>query len=355
MMASQRSLENLGAEDLALVEVQVASEATLQSTASRSAAGEAVQPDDLELLRSLVAAPDRARLARLEAELAALDVRTSDRDALVAAITPILSEVISHKIQDSREEMVTALYPIIGQLIGRAVTEAIRDLVRSIDARMRTSFTPQAIARRLRARILGIPKSELLLRDALPFQVTEIFLIERESGLLLQYLARDPASGADSDLVSGMLTAIRDFAQDTFGRGTEDQLDEIQYGSRSILIEASRHAYLAVVMVGIEPAGFRADVRYRIMAFENAYGAALARYDGDASRFAPFKPVLSKLLSDPPADDPKRIHGAAPSIAVPSRQRIIRLLVVLLLVCLLMLVIGAIVATPIQSMVGLPH
>ena len=356
MTASQRSLESLGRENRAQSDDQVASEATLQSTASSSAAGEAVQPDDLELLRRLVAAPDRARLARLEAELAALDVRTSDRDALVAAITPILGDVIRHKIQDSREEMIEALYPILGQLIGRAVSEAIRDLARSIDTRMRTSFTPQAIVRRLRARILGIPDSELLLRDALPFQVTEIFLIERESGLLLQYLARDPDLGADSDLVSGMLTAIRDFAQDTFGRGTEDQLDEIQYGSRSILIEASRHAYLAVVMVGIETAGFRADVRYRIMAFENAYGAALARYDGDASRFAPFKPVLSKLLfSDPTVDNSRRMHVAAPSIAAPSRQRIIRLLVVLLLVCLLMLVIGAIVATPITSMVGLPH
>ena len=185
------------------------------------------------LLRSLVAAPERARIAQLEAELAALDARTSDRDALIAAITPILGDVIRHKIQDSREEMIEALYPILGQLIGRAVSEAIHDLARSIDARMRTSFTPQAIVRRLRARIQGVPESALLLRDALPFQVTEVLLIHRDSGLLLQYLCDDPAEAADSDLVSGMLTAIRDFAQDAFGRGRDGQLDAIQYGKRS--------------------------------------------------------------------------------------------------------------------------
>ena len=115
----------------------------------------------------------------------------------------------AHKIQDSREEMIEALYPILGQLIGHAVSEAVRDLARSIDARMRTSVHPQAIVRRFRARIRGIPESALLLRDALPFQVTEVFLVERRSGLLLQHLSHDPEAGEDSDLVSGMLTTMQ--------------------------------------------------------------------------------------------------------------------------------------------------
>ena len=293
MKASQRSPENMDAADLAPAGIQAASELSLPG----DPADEELQPNDLELLRRLVAAPERARIARLEAELAELDARTSDRDALIAAITPILGDVIRHKIQDSREEMIEALYPILGQLIGRAVSEAIRDLARSIDARMRTSFAPQAIVRRLRARIRGIPASALLLRDALPFQVTEVFLVERQSGLLLQHLSHDPEEDADSDLVSGMLTAIRDFAQDTFGRDRAGQLDEVQYGSQRILIEASRHAYLAAVIEGVEPAGWRSNLRDRIMRFENEYAEILGRYDGDSSRFEAFKPVLSELLT----------------------------------------------------------
>ena len=50
----------------------------------------------------------------------------------------------------------------------------------------------------------------------------------------------------DRDLVSGMLTAIRDFASDAFGRASEGQLDTIEYGG-AILIEAAQHIYLAVV------------------------------------------------------------------------------------------------------------
>jgi hypothetical protein len=74
-------------------------------------------------------------------------------------------------------------------------------------------------------RSVGIPESTLLLRDALPFQVTEVFLVERQSGLLLQHLSHDPETAEDSDLVSGMLTAIHDFAQDTFGRDRVGEVD----------------------------------------------------------------------------------------------------------------------------------
>jgi hypothetical protein len=74
-------------------------------------------------------------------------------------------------------------------------------------------------------RTVGIPESTLLLRDALPFQVTEVFLVERQSGLLLQHLSHDPETAEDSDLVSGMLTTIRDFVQDTFGRDRVGEVD----------------------------------------------------------------------------------------------------------------------------------
>lgn len=59
-------------------------------------------------------------------------------------------------------------------------------------------------------------------RTALPFKVEEVFVIHRESGLLLHHETRDPASMSDSDLISGMLTAIRDFAQDAFGQDIVD-------------------------------------------------------------------------------------------------------------------------------------
>ena len=186
------------------------------------------------------------------------------------------------------------------------------------------------------------------MRDALPFRVTEVFLIERQSGLLLQHLSHDPDAAEDSDLVSGMLTAIRDFAQDTFGRDHAGQLDEIQYGSQRILIEASRHAYLASVIDGVEPSGFRADLRDRIMRFENEYAEILARYDGDSTRFEAFKPVLSELLTELGPSEPVRKDGLE-----RSQKRLLILLAGLLLACLLLIGIGGLLAQP--TMVELPR
>ena len=50
------------------------------------------------------------------------------------------------------------------------------------------------------------------------YQVKQDFLIHRESGLVLQHVEDGSAETRDPDLVSGMLTAIRDFVQDYFTR-----------------------------------------------------------------------------------------------------------------------------------------
>ncbi len=293
----------------------------------------------LEELRDLLARPDREHSAAIEARVEELEHRTSDSSALITAISPLMGDMIRRNIQDSRDEMIEALYPIIGQLIGRAVAEAIRDLVRTIDTRMRPSFSPGSALRHWRARRAGIPDAALALRDALPFQVTELFLVHRESGLLLQHLSNQPEQEDQADLVSGMLTAIRDFVQDAFGRGQEGQLDEIQYGTKRILIEATRHAYLAAVVEGIEPAGFRATLREQIIAIENAYSGALVSYDGDATRFAAAEPDLAALMVSSAVTEP-----VSPAGLNAGQRRILAGLAALLLLCLLSACVGSILA-----------
>lgn len=293
----------------------------------------------LEALRDILARPDRERAASVTARVEALEHRTSDPSELVAAISPLMGDIIRRKIQDNRAEMIETLYPIIGQLIGRGVAEAIRDLARAVDARMRTSLDLKTIWRRFQGRMAGIPDTALALRDALPFRVAELFLIHRESGLLLQYLTNEPETADQADLVSGMLTAIRDFARDAFGRGQEGQLDEIQYGTRRILVEASQHAYLAVVVDGIEPHGFRETMRQRIIAIENAFIGSLVRYDGDATRFATAEPDLTTLLVSSTVDRPVSSTGLS-----AGQRRIVLGLGVVLVLCLLVACVGSVLA-----------
>lgn len=218
------------------------------------------------------------------------------RDAMVQALLPIMDRLVSTSVRESRDSMVDALYPIIGRLVSRAVAEALRDLVQRIDDQMRSALDLRVMARRVQARIAGVPDAEFALRSVLPFHVLQIFLIHRETGLLLNVLADDPEHAADSDLISGMLTAIRDFAQDALGRGQDGDLDEVQYGDKRILIESTRHVYIALVSNGIEPLGFRTDVRERLLDIEQAYLSILRDYDGNAGHFAHTTALLQPLL-----------------------------------------------------------
>jgi hypothetical protein len=277
----------------------------------------------LETLREILFSRYRQQIAELEAELDDLERRITDKDRLVAMIAPVLGDALRRKIRDARDEMIEALYPIIGQAVVRAVSEAIRDLARTVDAQMRTAFHPQAIGRRLQARVRGVSSAETVLRESLPFDVAEVFLIHRETGLLLWHISRDPDAPSDSDLISGMLTAIRDFAQDAFGRGEEGQLEEIQYGERRILIEAAQHAYLAIVVDGIEPPGFRAEMRERVIEVDLAHEKILRHYEGDPTPLAPVEPPLRSLMTT-----------ARPRELSPTQKRVLAGALGLLTVCL---------------------
>jgi hypothetical protein len=251
---------------------------------------------ELEALRQILLGRYIAHLAEMEAQLDDLERRVTDEDALIATVAPVLGDAIRRRIRDAREEMIESLYPIIGQVVVRAVAEAIRDLARTVDAQVRTSLNPQVLWWRVRARLGGASGGELLLRESLPFRIAEVFLIHRQSGLLLLHISGEADVSSDSDLIGSMLTAIRDFAQDAFGRGKEAQLDEIEYGGQRILIEAARHAYLAVVVDGVEPPGFRAAMRERIIEIEHAHEKVLRDYEGDPTPLAPVEASLSSLM-----------------------------------------------------------
>lgn len=221
-------------------------------------------------------------------------------DEIAQAISPIIGEAIRRQVYNAREDIIDALYPVIGQTINRAVTEALRDLARNVDQRVRQSVSPQSTLKRFKARLQGVSDAEYALREALPFAVNEIFLIQRDSGLLIHHITRDPETPPDRDLISGMLTAIRDFARDALGDQESGELGAIDYQAQKILLEAGGVAYLAVVINGIEPPDFRQRMREVLTALQEKHYAALKSYDGsDEGITKTAEHLLSGLPSEP--------------------------------------------------------
>lgn len=263
---------------------------------------------------------------QLRRELAAAERRLTDPDYLVELFAPIIGRTLRKGIFESRSDVVAALSPIAGRMVMRAVSEAFNDLAQRIDSQMRVAFDVKSLQRRLRGRLLGLSDSELIIRGALPFSVSEVFFIHRETGLLLHHLSlsestadeNDPSgesTGAgvnDSDVISGMLTAVRGFVQDAFGQNRSGDLDGLQYGANQILIEEGSYSYLAVVTDGVVPSGFRTLMREQLFSLESQYIELLEVYTGDASAFSEAHMMLVSLAEHNASSglSSKDIHGS---------------------------------------------
>jgi hypothetical protein len=100
--------------------------------------------------------------------------------------------------------------------------------------------------------------------------------------LLIDYTRVAHEGRRETELISGMLTAIRDFSRDSFGdTSTDEELDEIQYGDHGIIIEGGSSAYLAAVFRGVEPARFRGRIQDFIADLHLHYGEDLRNFNGD--------------------------------------------------------------------------
>ena len=270
-----------------------------------------------------------------------------------------MAESIQQSIEESKDEMVEALYPIVGRLVSRSVSEAMRELARRIDDQMRNRFSPANVARYLRARLGGVSPAELAIRSALPFSARRVFLIDRETGLPLSHASLASETSEDSDVIGSMLTAIRDFVDDAFGRGEADELDTIHYGDRTVLIETATQTYLAVVTTGIVPDGYRVDIRRQLYKIEERYGKALRTFDGDLSGLAGVSTYLDPLL--PAGNKSTTAASQDLTLATPAadvKGQISRNAILISLLITLLLLAGALwllLAIRAGSALALPH
>jgi hypothetical protein len=108
-----------------------------------------------------------------------------------------------------------------------------------------------------------------------------------------------------------MLTAVRDFMHDSFGRQEgPESMDEIQYGEQRIVIQDGRSCYLAVVIGGVEPPGFRAELRRYLNRLQSSQYPALETFDGDMLKLGEIPETVNKLAVD--------LQASAPAAEAPK-------------------------------------
>ena len=276
--------------------------------------------EGIEKLKAILLDSDREKVRLLEEELNKLRRRLEDKERLIATLDPVIAHVLSRKIHDSRTEMAEAiapvigpaikkqitdakdevadaLYPVIGKTIRKAVAEAMKNLAHSVNQRIDKALSFGILRKRIQAKLKGIPPEQLLLSESLPFSIHEIFYIHKKSGILLTHFsAPGQAHKAQEDLLSGMLTAIRNFAQDAFQSDSERDLNVIEYDDLQIYIEDGRYAYLAFVIEGVVPKDFYDRLHNFEAQIHRTYADQLRNFSGDTTPFTNLNPQFKDLI-----------------------------------------------------------
>ena len=158
----------------------------------------------------------------------------------------IIEEIVSKKLSESQDEIVNMIFPKLNTIIKKFITAQFQILKEGIDTQIKTvqnRFSPKQLFNRF----FGPSDSEIVLSQLDFPEVHEVYLVQRESGLLLGSYAKE--KNTDQDVIAGMLTAIKSFAEDAFNRGKED-LEMIQYENYKIFLHNLPSYYFAVAMTG---------------------------------------------------------------------------------------------------------
>ena len=215
-----------------------------------------------------------------------------DEDAISRALGSEMGKAIKAQIELERDAMVDALYPVIGSTISKYMAE----VVQSINAKIEETLSPKGVSRKIRAKMQGVSEAELILKEAIGYSVRAIFLIHKASGLVIREIQPNTENVLDSDMIAGMLTAIRSFANDCITSGSD--LDEIDYGDSRIILETAGYCYIAVVVNGEPEQQFRDRIRQTFSHIVLKYDKQIENYNGDPETISPrIQPLLEKLIT----------------------------------------------------------
>ena len=248
--------------------------------------------NDIEELRLLLVRPDE-----VSAVLPKAVRKSSEKDGSLAEATlPVVEENIRQSAARNPKILAEALFPVIGPAIRKAIAQALGSMVQSMNQTLEYSITPKGLSWRLEALRTGKSFGEIVILKTLLYRVEQVFLIHKETGLLLQHVVADEKEVQDADMVSAMLTAIEDFVQDSFKTAPNATLDSLKIKELSVWIEHSPDVVLAAVIRGNPPLRLRETFSEVIEEIHYNYETELKKFDGNADVFEETRFSLEKCL-----------------------------------------------------------
>jgi len=222
--------------------------------------------DKLAVIRHILLHGDRARIEQLERIIQNTDLLSQHVDPIIddkiANIKKDFSSTFGNEVGAEIEKklilsegfLLTVISPMMGKMIRKFIAIEMQTLKDKIDNQLKRNFSVKRYYHLIQAKVFGIESSALFLADLDDFKtrLQDIFIIQRNSGLVMGDAHAKDSQGGDGDIFSGMLTAIKAFGEDAFKKadGEQQELEFIEYHSHKIFLQNHHNYFFAVVLSG---------------------------------------------------------------------------------------------------------
>jgi len=222
-------------------------------------------------------------------------------------LVPVFEIVLQDSIKKDPHSLASILFPIMMPAIRKAVSEDLKKMLDSLNSTLEHGFSPKRIGWRFQALFSGKTYAEIVLSNAFIFRVKQVFLIHKKSGLLLNDVVDTSLSVTkDADMVSSMLSAIKDFVQDSFDVEQSNELNTINVGQFNIWIEQGPEAIIATIVEGDAPSSLREQMKEAIEKVHLKYSLELNKFEGDTEVFEKTEAYLESCLLSEQKETKKR-------------------------------------------------
>ena len=252
--------------------------------------------EELDKLKKLLNYPNDLALeiAKVLPEAILFSIRDSER--LSSALMPMIEMVITRSVAQNPRLLADALYPIIGRSIRKSINEEFKKLLITFNELIENTFSYRALKWRYQAAITGRKYSEVVISNTIKYKAEHVFLIHRETGLLLYEVHDEMNRSADADTISGMLKAITDFVHDSFQGTGNSELNLIEMEDYQVLIEQGPYAIIAALVKGYTLDEYRKILVKTLEKVHVEYASSFQSFSGDTFVFETSRDLLSKCL-----------------------------------------------------------
>ena len=201
------------------------------------------------------------------------------------ALQDVISPAIADGIADNKEQMIDALYPIMGGMISKYVTQAIKEMMETINKKIEQGFSVERYKRKLKAKLTGVSESELLLEESTDAHMDAMFIIHKETGLLVSEAHLEDSQIGDPHMVASMASAIKDFINDWIAdnQSEKNEIQILSYGNATLYIESAGSVYVIAFLDSEPDYEQRSDINAFFASLLKRYADFFQKFNGDDS------------------------------------------------------------------------